>query len=214
MSLFCPCPQSASIDTVPDNDCPEYMGQIHKIILQRETQADGTVNTITVATTNPNALATWSTLKSASDYTKVSISPFIDNSAIAPGGVIEYGGGNETRNGITIPITSEFTQCTGDLLNIKQSVIKVLKKFGCESISETGLAVFLISSNGTIWGKSTDSGTTFQGIPARSFFVGDKMSGNRLEPDKNSIQWAFDPNWSDDLYSVTPVTGFNPLRDL
>lgn len=214
MSFFCQCPQAASIDTIPDNDCPEYIGQVHKIILQREKQADGTVNTITVASTNPNVLATWSTLKSASDYTKVAVSPFIDNSNIEPGSVIEYGGGNETRDGITIPITSEFTQATGELLNIKQAVVKTLKKFGCESIAESGLAIFLINSNGNIWGKSTDSGTTFQGIPARSFFVGDKKTGNRLEPDKNEIRWAFEPNWSDDLYSITPVTGFDPLRDL
>ena len=43
-------------------------------------------------------------------------------------------------------------------------------------------------------------------------FIGDKTHGGLEAPDSNAIQWAFLPNYSDDLTIVTP--DFNPLTDL
>ena len=154
-------------------------------------------------------------MKSATDYTKVVVSPFIHNPDFVPGEAIQYGGSdNTTVDGIPLLVGRDFTQATGEFIRVPQSIIKVMKKLECESESSTGLGIFMIDEHNRIWGLSTDSGTTFQPIPMKSFFVGDKRPGGKNEPDKNAVSWAFNPNWSDDLYSITPVAGFSPLRDL
>ena len=215
MSLLCSCPIAASLTAIPEVTCPEDIGQIQKIIIQREKQADGTLNAITIASTNPNELATWSTLKSASDYTKVVISPFIHNPSTAVGEPIYYGGSdNTTVDGVPLLVGRDFTQFTGEFIRVPQSVIKVIKTLECEGETTTGLSIFMIDEHSRIWGLSTDSGTTFTGVPIQSFFVCDKLLGGKNEPDRNAVNWSFKPNWSDYLYSITPVTGFDPLRDL
>jgi hypothetical protein len=61
--------------------------------------------------------------------------------------------------------------------------------------------------------KDETTAGTFYPIPIRSLFIGDKTHGGLEAPDSNAIQFAFLPNYSDNL-SIQVPTDFNPLTDL
>lgn len=207
---LCGCAPSAEIQDISTATTKERLGQIQKFMLQR-TKDGSTVNSITIGTSNPNLLATWTALKSATDNTKVQTSPYVENPAFEAGEAREYGGGNETIGGIPITIGRSPSSFNGEFLDMPQSVIEELKKYECED----GISVFLINECGAIIGLTDDhtTPTTFKGIPVRSFFVSDKMIGGYDSVDKNMVKWMFLPNWSDKLHVVTP-SDFEALTQL
>lgn len=209
MGLLCNCPLGESLPDVPLNDCPETFGQIQKVMFQRLESATGVKNSFTAS--NILTLASWTACIEASDGTKIVPSPYITNPATEVGEARTYGGGNETLGGIEITIGREATTFTGTLLQEHQITIKALKEMQCES----SLGVYLVDENGAIGAiaDDPDSPTTYTPIPIYSLFIGDKNLGGLEEPDSNSIQWSFYPNWSDDLVRVMP-TEFNALTDL
>lgn len=210
MSLICGCPAGTEIDDIPSSACQQDFGQVQKVMFQRIYSTGTTKNEIVISTTNPNLLATWTTLKSASDGTKVTVSPYISTPETEPGSKREFGGGNATIGGIPIVMGREPTSFTGQLFTFKQDVIAALKKYECENIG-----VFLINEHGHIAGDTDDLGTPtkFLPIPIKSLFIGDKNLGGFEEPDSNAIEWSFLPNWSDKFHVVTP-TDFNAVTDL
>ena len=73
-----------------------------------------------------------------------------------------------------------------------------------------------MDENGNI-GCLTDDVTKpakYMPIPVGKFFVGDKKLGGFEEPDSNTIEWSFFPNWSDKFVIIKRETlDFNPLTD-
>lgn len=199
--LQCACPPAAAITTIPTDNCLERVGQIQKIGIQR-TKDGATENIITIATTNPNVLATWTGLKGATDNTKVQFTPFIQEPTSEAGEAREYGGGNATLNGIPIILGSNPSPFEAKLIDIRQDIAEALKGYMCEK----ELSVFLVTAD-KVWGLANDvtNVTTFKGIPIQSFFVSDKVIGGYEEVDYNMVKWSFAPNWSDKLYGVTPT---------
>lgn len=209
MGLLCDCPQSEALESVPVFDCPTDFGQLQKVIFQREKGADGKLNKIET----PDGIetkATWTPLLTASDSTKVVVSPYIQNPETEAGGMITYGGGNETLGGQEMNMGTEPSSFSGQILRANPTTIKALKKFACES-----LAVYLVDENGFIGClvDDYDSPTEYMPVPVRSFFVGDRVLGGLEEPDMNAISWSFRPNWSDNVKFIKP-DDFNPLTDL
>ena len=75
-------------------------------------------------------------------------------------------------------------------------------------------AYTLFDENGNIEAiQDGTTATTYYPIPIAALFIGDKAHGGLEAPDSNPIQWAFPPNYSDNLKIVTP-SDFNPLTDL
>jgi len=209
MSLICNCPLGAEIGDITVPTCPEDFGQVQKVVFQR-TKDGTTTNIITIGTTDPAVLATWTALKAASDNTKVTVSPFIQSPETEPGSIREFGGGNATLGGIPITLGANPTTFSGQIFRVRQDVIEALKGYMCEELS-----IFLVNEHGHIAGVTDDIGTptTFKGFPIQSFFVGDRNLGGFEEPDSNAISWAWPSNWSDKFYVVTP-TDFNAKTDL
>lgn len=208
MSSLCQCPRAQSLTEIPVANCPETFGQIQKVAFQRLYADDGT-KTGFIA---PNSILTksaWTAAMSASNDTKIIISPYIEAPATDPGGARTFGGGNETLGGIEIVIGREPTAFTGVVRQMPQAVIKAMKALECEEI---GVYVFDETGNiGALQDEQTP--TTYRPIPIRSFFVSDKVFGGYEAVDSNNIQWSFLPNWSDTLVRIKP-TDFNPLTDL
>jgi hypothetical protein len=186
------------------------LNEIQKFIIQR-TATGTTKNVITIASTNPNILATWTALKVAADSTKVQISPYIDGPESEAGGPRESGGPGETRGGIPRRNGRENTPFSAKILDSPQSLIAELKAYECED----ELSVFLINECGNIIGKTDDTTTptTFFGFPIQSFFVSDLNMGQYTDSDSNMLQWNFLANWSDDLHVVIPAD-FDALVEL
>ena len=196
---------------IPAVKCAESFGQIQKVAFQRLTKADGTKNSFT-SEAAITLLASWTPKMTAADGTKIVVSPYIQAPTAEAGAARTFGGGNETLGGVEEIIGREPTPFTGVIRKAPQEVIKALKEMQCESWGDN-LGVFIFDENGAI-GAIKDATTegTYYPIPIRSLFIGDKTLGGLEAPDSNAIQWAFLPNWSDDLAIVAPE--FNPLTDL
>ena len=209
--IICKCPAATSLPDIPAVKCAESFGQIQKVAFQRLTKDDGTKNSFT-AEKAITLLASWTTLLSAEDSTKIVVSPYIQAPTNEAGAARTFGGGNETLGGVEEIIGREPNTFTGVMRKIPQSVIKAMKELQCESWADH-LGVYLFDENGRIEAiQDEKTQTTYYPIPIRSLFIGDKTHGGLEAPDSNAIQWVFLPNYSDDLTIVPP--DFNPLTDL
>lgn len=210
MGLNCGCPAGAHLADLSIAECKESFGQIQKIIIQRKYQSAGLLNKISAA--DIKTKTAMAALASASNGTKIIISPYIQNPTTNPGEARTFGGGNQTLGGIEIVIGREPTTFEGVIYQESQQTIKAMKSYSCEEIG-----VYLIDENGNI-GAIVDNPTTpanYLPIPIQSFFVSDKKLGGYEEPDSNSISWSFLPNWSDNLVIIKQSElDYNPLTDL
>lgn len=207
MGLNCGCPAAAHLADLEINDCKESMGQIQKVAFQRIYKTAGELNSVK----DPTKKASFATLFSAADGSKMTVSPYIQGPTTEPGAARTFGGGNQTLGGIPITIGREATTFTGTIYQENQRVIAQMKQYQCENIG-----VYLIDENGNIGClvDDLDEPTKYMPIPIYSFFVGDKSLGGYEEPDSNAISWSFVPNWSDKFYIIKRETlDFNPLTD-
>lgn len=211
MGLNCGCPAGPCLADLTIPDCKESLGQIQKVIFQRIYDANGERNFID----GPNAKASYTALLSAKDSTRIVVSPYLQGPTTEPGAARTFGGGNQTLGGVEIIIGREPTTFSAVIYQEKQSVIHTLKKYMCEN-----LGVYLIDENGNIAGHyldGVDDGdqSSMAPIPIGKLFIGDKKLGGFEEPDSNTIEWSFFPNWSDDLLIFQrEALDFNPLTDL
>lgn len=197
---------------IPVSNCPESFGQIQKVAFQRLYKSTGGKNSFTT-TAGIGKKASWTPLLSANDDTKIVISPYIQAPTAEAGAARTFGGGNETLGGVEEIVGREPTPFTGVMRKLPQKIIKALKELQCESWGDN-LGVYLFDENGAIGAiQDAKTATTHYPIPIRSLFIGDKTLGGYEAPDSNNIQWAFLPNWSDDLAIIVPED-FNPLTDL
>ena len=208
MGLNCGCPAGAHLADLEIAECKESLGQIQKVIIQRIYKSTGEKNKI--AADELKAKSNMAALASAADGTKIIISPYIQNPTTEPGAARTFGGGNQTLGGIEIVIGRESTAFSGIIYQESQATIKTMKEYSCENIG-----VYLIDENGNIAALTDDKGANYMPIPVGKFFIGDKKLGGFEEPDSNTIEWNFFPNWSDDLAIVKATElDYNPLTDL
>lgn len=208
MGLNCGCPAGAHLADLSIDECKESFGQIQKVLFQRVYQSAGTLNTIE----DPKLKASWTTLLSAADGTRVTVSPYIQGPTTEAGTARTFGTGNEVLGGMPIIIGREPTSFSGNIYQESQLVISQLKEYMCETIG-----VYLIDENGNIGCLVDDleTPTKYMPIPINSLFIGDKSLGGFENPDSNAISWNFPPNWSDKLYMIkSSELDFNPLTDL
>ena len=197
---------------IPVSNCPESFGQIQKVAFQRLYKSTGEKNSFKTDA-GIEKKASWTSLLSAGDDTKIVISPYIQAPTAEAGAARTFGGGNETLGGVEEIVGREPTPFTGVMRKLPQKIIKALKELQCESWGDN-LGVYLFDENGAIGAiQDAKTATTHYPIPIHSLFIGDKTLGGYEAPDSNNIQWAFLPNWSDDLAIIVPED-FNPLTDL
>lgn len=210
--MICKCPAGTALPDIPVSNCPESFGQIQKVAFQRLYKSTGEKNSFKTDA-GIEKKASWTPLLSAGDDTKIVISPYIQAPTAEAGAARTFGGGNETLGGVEEIVGREPTPFTGVMRKVPQKIIKALKELQCESWGDN-LGVYLFDENGVIGAiQDAKTATIHYPIPIRSLFIGDKTLGGYEAPDSNNIQWAFLPNWSDDLAIIVPEE-FNPLTDL
>jgi len=203
------CTAGGDLTTISHKDCGEEIGAIKSGVIQKLKDDAGDLNTISVASST--LLATWTPLLTGVTGTKIQVLPILNNVSSEGGDKIEYGGGDETSGGIPIIMqNAEPTSINGELIRRKSETITTLRSYnGLE-----GLGIYLFNEEGEMWGIADDiaTPTTIYPIPLYSFFVGSKVIGNRSNPDKNMISWAFLDGWQDNLYGFQPA--FDVVADL
>ena len=179
MSKLLDTPLAVSIEDIPIGTCAENFGQVQKVLFQR-MNTSGVRNKLNASTADPKLKATWTALLASATSTKAVQSPFIQAPAFEPGASRNFGGGNETLDGIEIIVGREATSFTGVIRSQPQKTIKALKTYECEES-----CVALINAQGQIGllCDDPDNITEYYLIPISSFFVSDKMVGGLENPD-------------------------------
>ena len=204
LSLITQCPVPSEITDIPNIACPEDIGQIVRIGLQRKYSSGSTRNAFTISSADPDTLANWTSLLNATDATKVQFSPhnpLLGNPEGPVGDFRTAGGGNETAQGIEKLKGRTAATFNCQLQSVDQRVAKAFKYYEIEE-----LQVYFINESGYIIGEvdDKDTPTKFRGIPCRTFMCGDLQPGGYDGISFNPIRIIFPPNWSDSLYVVVP----------
>lgn len=205
MSLLVTCPAGTAIGGIILDDCPSNVGQIQKLIFQRVYSSGTTLNELAFA--DAPLAANWTPNFTASDGTKMQISPFISAPENELGAAITYGGGNDTVNGELITMGYESSKFTGKLLAAHAKTAESMKALVGEKIG-----VWIVNEHGRIWADSDDATTptTYYPVYITDFTISDRKLGGRLEPDYYMISFNLPPNWANKLNEIIP-TDFDPL---
>ena len=191
----CSCPVGTVIPTITPSTCPYDIGQIQKLIFQRQGQIAAT------GVTSGALEATWTALAAATGDTKIDVTPYVYNAMLAAGDpIIEGGGDNTTLNGIGIVNETNPTTFTGYFRQQQQSVIAAIRDYQCESIQ-----VYFVNDQGKLI-HSLDSSDQVVGFPLYALFVGDLRNEGYGVADKNDIQFQLKAEWGDSL-TITAGSG-------
>ena len=211
------CPKDTSLTEVPDQECPENIGQIQRLYFARKGQikfdltdpANNIPLLIAGAGNTPDQLAPWALLFSATDDTKVVKTPFTTgggDSAINPGTVVSQGGGDNTYfSGATKVTAINPSDGTIRLDSLSGDVIKALRKLICEG----ELEVWFINQDNKIIG-SKDSNELFSGFCASNVVLGSLSNQGYGTIDGNVLTFQLPYNWDETKHFVTPVN-WSPL---
>ena len=201
----CNCPLPTALTTIDAQGCPFNLGQLQRIFITRKTNS---TFPMTVASTDPALAASWTSLYSAVDDTKVVKTPLVGgNPQIVGGAAITQGGNdNSTLNGEVEVVGTESSVFSADFKDLSPAIATAMKTLKCED-----LLIFFVNDNGDIIGTSEDGGTTFTGISVngKSFFLSDRSNTGIGAKDVNTLSFNLAPGWDDYLTKVD--ASFNAL---
>ncbi|MBL7738708.1 MAG: hypothetical protein JNK14_05775 [Chitinophagaceae bacterium] len=203
MDLF-ECPAPAYLESIPIGACPVRWDQVQKLILRRiDGRTDLTkANIILSATITP--------LLTATDDTKIVVSPFMSNVVIPQGEILKEGGNdNTTLNGIPQLRGLGFVNVTAQIRNANSDTVDVMRALTPESAlqpGQTNLEVILVNKDGKlIVREQAGSGSRVEGFPIYNFTVSDVGSAGFAQDNINNIGWDFAPGWSEGHRLLTPT---------
>lgn len=202
----CTCPVGTYMTNIGALTCPESFGQIQKLLFQRAAQAAG-FGTLTSCA----LLQTWTTLLTATNSTKVVVTPFIAGFTPETGKAREFGSGNEVRNGIPIIFGTNPTKVTCKLYEPTSAVVANLKALECESVvvgfvNELGYYGFEAQTVATgVPSTEPVSADELHGFTVQSFHVSDRILGGFDGPDYVEISFSLPANWSTGFHILKPT---------
>lgn len=203
MDLFS-CPAPAYLGSIPIGTCPIRWDQVQKIIFRRiDGRADLTkANIILSATMTP--------LLTATNDTKILISPFMGNVIIPQSEVLTEGGNdNTTLNGIPQLRGLGFVNCTAQIYNANSDTVDTMRLITPETAIQPGVTdveAILVNKDGKlIVREQVGSGSRVEGFPIYNFTVSDVGSQGFAQNNINNVSWSFAPGWSEGHRLLTPT---------
>jgi hypothetical protein len=199
----CVCPLPDTLRDIPESNCEFNVKQIQKIIFQ--------IGGFKFGTTPDDHLdlATWQALKTASDRTKVSLTPLIGGDPVIAAGdaITEGGGDNTTLNGIPRVNGTNPAPFSCNFKAISPGQEEMLKELMCRN----DLAVYFILEGGRIMhNRTTDKEVTSFDIQA--YFFSDRNVAGFGTTDMNIMSFQLAAGWSGAMDIFKP--NFNPLTEL
>jgi len=204
------CGSSAASLTAISNGCLQ-IGEVRKLIFQRKYSSGTTLNELTIASANPNLIASWTPLLTAVNGTKAIVTPFeIDNPVFEPGQVYEEGGPGETAGGIPKFVGFGPGKFTCKVTARVSKTIEELRKLYGED-----LTVHLINGFGRIImsADANSSPTKARGIDIKELKVSGRQGDAINTRGFNTLEFYLPDGWDNVLYEVTP-SDFNALTGL
>jgi hypothetical protein len=194
----CDCPVPTVAASLPTIDpCPTDTGQIQRLIFVDR----GTEYPIASLTSE----TFWSDKQiSTAANDKAIFTPLIGNPEFEPGDALEFGGGNETINGIPLIVGNDPTTFNFRFYSPQKGMIKALKVLTCRQID-----VFMLNENNQC-AYNEKTTTTATGFPVQSFNIMDLRPGGYSEPDYHAARLSLEEDWSDD-YALTAQFDWDPM---
>lgn len=206
----CACPWPG-IQNFGNNDCRFETGMIAKIAFQEIRNATGR-NQFT-AEEPPTEIASWQTFISATDRTKITISPLVGAVTFEAGTAQQYGAPGDAANYGGIPLTLGYlpTTVTGRFDQITPEIGARIESLGCAP--NDSLGVYLIFDGGIA--MNTQGATTTQtwySIPISGFTLSDLVPGLPADPTHYNFTFYLLRGWASNMTLVQPT--WNPVTDL
>lgn len=207
MSSLFSCPPPSALASIPVTACPVRFDQIVRLAIQRkQSSASFTETSILLQ-------ATWTPLLSATDATKLVLTPLIPNMVIPPTEILSNGGNdNTTINGIPELRGIGFAQVTAQLQSESAATRLALRALASESALTPGftnLWAYFINKDGQVIGKKNS--TNVEGFPIYNIAVGDPGTEGYLQNNKTNFSFALEGGWADAAAIYAP-TAFNPVN--
>lgn len=198
------CGENTPLIEIIAEFCGVDLRQIQKLGFQRR-QAAASFTATTIL-----QLSEWQDYLTATDDTKIVITPYIRaNAQIEAGAAITTGGGdNSTLNGVEENEGVNPSRFSGQFKSLSPAVEKAIKALNCE----LDLTVYLFLQGGLIVCTEITS-TTYNGITIQSFFLSDRNNAGFGTKDTFNTSFAIPAGWSENI--CKPIKpNFNPLTDL
>lgn len=199
---FAGCPLPTALATVTDSACPLRLDQIVALGIKRKG-ATAAFTTTGSASTLITTSAAWTTLTSATDSTKLILTPAFAEFVIPESEpVIEGENDNSTIGGLGLAYAGPPVRGMGKLLNKQSAQITILKGFMKEFSNFTSIRgeVFFINRFGQVFCNSSGFGFDFT-----NFTVGGRSSEGYNKPDKNGIGLTLPYGWDNDMQAYVPA---------
>lgn len=226
-SLICSCPAPASLTAIPAQNCKFTLSQIARFGIyrtgyQRFDDLNATVPG-TAGLPNPPGdqqamlLADWQTYVSATDNSKIVLTPLVGgNPTMTPGEAQTYGGNsNATLNGKAITLGFSDASFSAEFHMLSPEVVEAFSKLACE----TDLSVYLLLVTGEIVGYkgimngNTPPAPTIEGIPLTSFQFNAGVDYQGIgDINKHTLTLNVPNDWFANAIKFKPT--WNPLTQL
>lgn len=205
--MDCNCPLPTALTEIPALVCGFNLKQIQRLAFQRSGN-QFTTNPIG-AIINILELADWQLFTTATDNTKIVVTPFIGgNPTIESGEAITNGGGdNSTLNGVEEVEGTNPSLFSTEFKELTPEIEKALKTLMCEK----NLTVYFFLQGGKIAAYEIDT-TSQRGLDLQSLFVSDRNNAGFATKDTHTLRFSLPAGWSENINIYNP--NFNPLTEL
>jgi hypothetical protein len=204
--MDCNCPAPSALTEIIAEFCGVDLKQIQRLGFQRGGDLFDSAGTVP---SDILLLSSWQAKMTATDDTKIVLTPMIGGDAVIQAGeaITTGGGDNSTLNGVEEVEGVNPSSFTCMFKSLSSTVEKQLKALNCER----NLVVYLFLQGGRIAVvKITE--TQKKGFDIQSVFVSDRNNAGFGTKDNVSMRFSLSEGWSDNLEIVKP--SFNPFTDI
>jgi hypothetical protein len=173
--LICVCPLPAVIPDISNQDCSESFGSVGKIGFQKIKQSF----------TDIQDLTEWETAITATDNTKIQVTPLLDSQEFPASTPITVGGDdNTTFDGTPRIVGESHVAVKYTLRDLPISIYKELKELECYAASKT-LGVYLLGTDFCISDENDSA------IKIGNMFLSSPLLGGRTETNNYELTIMF-----------------------
>lgn len=207
--MDCNCPTPSALTAIPTQDCEVNLNQVQRMAFQRIATGNQFGTNALPAANDITVLADWQARITATDATKIVVTPFIGaNPIIEAGDAITNGGGdNSTLNGVEEVEGVNPSRFSTEFKGLAPAIEKAMKTLMCEK----NLQVYFFLQGGKIAVVEIDANNQ-KGFKAESVFFSDRNNAGFATKDTHNMSFALPAGWSENLKIITPA--FNPLTEL
>lgn len=215
--MNCNCPDDGILTEIPNQNCPFDLKQIQRLafatqgkVIWDSATGGGAGDGVPLATAQLDTKADWEARRTATDETKIVVTPLIGGDPVIEAGeaITEGGGDNSTLNGVTETTGVNASSFSAMFKSLLPEIEKALKALMCKN-----LEVYFFVEGGHIVAEQTEGKTNIKGFNVQSMFISDRNNAGYGTKDTNTISFELASGWSENLVKVKPAD-FNPLYDI